>query len=280
MSGEAAHGHGGGEEKHEKKHKKHKHGSHGGGHAEHEEGVPEWVVSFADNVLLQMGFFVILLAMNMGTKASGPVSEGEGTTAASAHVSPEEQALDFAIAIREAFNSPVDMASSNPGDRELIDRLKRRAQLGETTKTPGVSGSDNKQQSVRPNDYQIPAAYVEFETREYFLLPSAKVIIKEVAPQVRGTRWMIEVRGHASASESLRDTERARKLSYQRAYAVGEALVAEGLSWRQIRLVSCGDIDPVTPRGYTPGETQQNQRAEILKLPETMPPDPFADQGK
>ena len=61
-------------------HKKHKkHHPHAHEEHEHEEG---WIVSFADNVLLQMGFFVILLAMNMGTKASGPVTEGEGTTAA------------------------------------------------------------------------------------------------------------------------------------------------------------------------------------------------------
>ena len=91
---------------------------------------------------------------------------------------------------------------------------------------------------------------------------------------------MVEVRGHASASETMRDIARARKLSYQRAFAVGEALVAEGLDWRQIRLVSCGDIDPVTPRAHSPSANQSNQRAEILKLPETMPPDPFADTSQ
>ena len=225
-----------------------------------------------------MGFFVILLAMNMGTKASGPVTEGEGTTAAM--ISADDQMLDFAISVREAFNSPVDMGSSSPNDRALIDRLKRRANISDAPSNPGSTGSDSKPQSVRPNDYQIPGAYVEFETREYFLLPSAQTIIKELAPQLRGSRWMVEVRGHASASETMRDIARARKLSYQRAFAVGEALVAEGLDWRQIRLVSCGDIDPVTPRAHSPSANQSNQRAEILKLPETMPPDPFADTSQ
>ena len=59
------------------------HDSHGGGshgaphaaHEEHHEGAPEWLISFADNVALMMGFFVILLAMNMGPKAKGESQE-------------------------------------------------------------------------------------------------------------------------------------------------------------------------------------------------------------
>ena len=57
-------------------------GSHGGGHAaggheEGHEGAPEWLISFADNVALMMGFFVILLAMNMGPKGSSVNNTGE-----------------------------------------------------------------------------------------------------------------------------------------------------------------------------------------------------------
>lgn len=49
----------------------------GGGHAEGEhEGAPEWLISFADMVMLIMGFFVIMLAMNMGPKTTA-VQGGE-----------------------------------------------------------------------------------------------------------------------------------------------------------------------------------------------------------
>src|ERR1700761_6397949 len=80
--GHDEHGGGGGGDDHGKgEHKAHK--SHGGGHGGggHEEhaGAPEWLISFADNVALLMGFFVILLAMNMGPKNKASGAEGEGS---------------------------------------------------------------------------------------------------------------------------------------------------------------------------------------------------------
>ena len=41
----------------------------GGGHDEEHEGAPEWLISFADMVMLIMGFFVILFALNMSPPA-------------------------------------------------------------------------------------------------------------------------------------------------------------------------------------------------------------------
>src|SRR6185503_8776216 len=100
--GGGSHGHGGG------------HG--GGGHEEH-EGAPEWLISFADNVALMMGFFVILLAMNM---KSPKTNSGIG--------GPDRQGgnldqMDFVLALREAFN-PIDLDSHNPAEAELR-KLKR-----------------------------------------------------------------------------------------------------------------------------------------------------------
>ena len=37
---------------------------HGGDHDEEHDGAPEWLISFADMVMLIMGFFVILYALN------------------------------------------------------------------------------------------------------------------------------------------------------------------------------------------------------------------------
>src|SRR5207253_495923 len=97
----------------EKEHKKHSShgGSHGGGgHEEAHEGAPEWLISFADNVTLMMGFFVILLAVNMGPKGNGPT---ENPKQGDSQI-PQPDLLDAQIAIREAFNNPVNLNSMDP----------------------------------------------------------------------------------------------------------------------------------------------------------------------
>ena len=89
--------HGGHEE-----HRAHSGGhAHGGGHEEGHEGAPEWLISFADNVALMMGFFVILLAMNMKSPVASHT--GVGSPDKDGGV-PESQMLDFVIAMRDALD--------------------------------------------------------------------------------------------------------------------------------------------------------------------------------
>lgn len=255
-------------------HKKHKkHHPHAHEEHEHEEG---WIVSFADNVLLQMGFFVILLALNLGPKGT--------SDAATAGASP--QLLDFAIGVREAFNTPVSLDSTAPEDQALIQRLRARNTKGDTTDDV-PEGDGHKPQSVRPTDWDGAGAFVQFEANSSLITDDMRKTIAELAAPVLGSRWIIEVRGHASRFETFRDQRKARQLAYERAWAVGVELVQLGLTWDQIRLVSSGDAAPVLARARTKIEAQTNQRTELLVLREQTPPDPFSmpsgtipEQGK
>jgi len=98
----------------------HKGEEHGGGgtHEEH-EGAPGWLISFADNVSLMMGFLVILPAVRMGPKATavqgGEPSENGATQA--------PDMLDFVISVREGFKNPVNIDSDKPDDQPLIRRI-------------------------------------------------------------------------------------------------------------------------------------------------------------
>lgn len=262
----------------QEKHKKHKKHHHHGAHAEHEheEG---WIVSFADNVLLMMGFFVILLAMNMGPKGSS--DSAPSSTA-------EERLLDVAIAVREAFHNPVSMDSILPEDQALIRRLRDRRKPG-AGNTPADAGetpaSDGHQDTVggkgisnvRPSDWQDEADFVQFEDNEVLLSPQAKATISQISRRIMDTRWMVEVRGHASKWETWRDTKKARDLAYERAWVVGNEMVLNGVQWEQIRLVSSGTCAPIIARARTSDEAQTNQRTEILVLREHAPPDPYSN---
>lgn len=256
-------GHGGG----------HGGGGHGGGHGgEHEEsGAPEWLISFADNVALLMGFFVILLAMNMAKPKTGGLG-GEDQNPNSA------MTADAVIDIRSAFNNPIDPGSDNPAEAWLRKRMRDRQAQGET-KTAGPDGKDKNNQAVRPSDYVRPAGYALFSDGSSTLTPDGKENLKRVAEQLRGTRWIVEVRGHVSATEADHNKEKAMDLAYARALTGARALVIEGMRWDQLRVVACADNERATPLARDAEEQRNNQRVEVVETKEVVPADPYSQSA-
>lgn len=244
---------------------------HGGGHEEH-EGVPEWMISFADNTALMMGLFVILLAMNMGPKAD-PIMGGNPSEV-DAYEGANARMLDWALGIREAFNNPVSIDSTNPNEAQLVKRLKQRKNPG-TSQTLAPEGDAQNQQAVRPTDYTEIGGSVSFEDGSALLNSSARQTIAEVAEHIKGSRWIVEVRGHVSPSETMRNSRKAMELSFERARAVAEQLVAQGVKWEQLRLAAAGDNERKVSRTYDRDEDRGNQRVEVIVTKESMPEDPF-----
>ncbi len=266
------------EEKHEEKGGSGGHGgghsggghAHGGGHEEGESGAPEWLISFADNVALLMGFFVILLAMNMGPKADPVQGGAKGESgAATGH----DVAMETIISIREAFNS-AHFDPGNPDDAKIIRYLERK-KLGNANEE-GVPGNRPNVQAIRPTDYKSVTAAIPFDDRSALLSPSGRQTLSEVAGKLRDQRWVIEVRGHVSPFEEMRDSLKGLDLSHERAKAVARALVEEGLRWENLRLVACGSHDRVVGRTYDPQQDRGNQRVEIVVTNETVPQDYYA----
>jgi flagellar motor protein MotB len=249
-------------------------GGHGGGHGggEHEEsGAPEWLISFADNVALLMGFFVILLAMNMEKpKAGGIGGENKNPN--------EEMVADMVLSIRSAFNNAVDPGSDNPAEAYLRKRIREREQVGET-KTPGPDGKDKNNQAVRPSDYVRPAGYALFADGSSTMTSDGKDNMAKVAEQLRGTRWIVEVRGHVSAAEANHNKEQAMGLAYARSLAAARTLVIEGMRWDQLRVVACADNERATPLAHDDQEQRNNQRVEVVETKEVMPSDPYSQSS-
>jgi outer membrane protein OmpA-like peptidoglycan-associated protein len=281
-------GGGGGHDEHAKGgHKSHGGGhGHGGGHAEHEEGVPEWVVSFADNALLQMGFFVIMFAMNVGPKGGG---EGSESPAAG----PPPSFLDAMVSIREAFNGKeIDAGSARDDELQLLRHMQKRKSESENT-DEGTPGDNENKQSQRPTGFNNINATVPFDLDSPTLSTSGRSLIGEVARELRGKRWIVEVRGHTDLGEPRRRNadaaapgagpgaapgaapvnpiDGAMRLSYDRAFAAALVLVENGLTWDQIRIVACG---PASPRTDASGGA--NRRVEIIDTREPMAADRFS----
>ena len=183
------------EHQEEKPHASHSGGSHGGGGHDEEghEGAPEWIISFADNVALMMGFFVILLALNMKPAGSGegaPGGKSEGKESGGGPP-PTPDLIDAVIAIRAGFNSPVDMNSTRPEDLPLVQRLRDRAGGG-PAHTPGLPGSEPDVQSIRPSDHYGLGGALYFEQNSSELSAPAQEETAALLPHLLGRRSMIE----------------------------------------------------------------------------------------
>lgn len=273
MSDEHKEEHGGGESHGGGGHKGGHGGGHGGGGGSHEEheGAPEWLISFADNVALMMGFFVILLAMNMDKPAAGGVG-GEGKYPSEV---PTTKMTDFAIEMRAAFGNPVDINSNNPREQELVQRLKDRQKQGGQTRQNGVDGTKNSVQATKPSDWVNVVAFAQFLDFDAALNDEGKAAMAQAALLLRGQQFIIEVRGHVSAVEAKDNKERAMRLAYDRAFAAATELVENGVKWEQLRVVACADNERDVPRADSVEGHRSNQRVQVVTTQEPMPGDPF-----
>ncbi len=255
-------------------HKK-KHGGHGGGHGggghggEEHEGAPEWLISFADMVMLMMGFFVILFAMNVQPKGGNPGGGGEQAEG----VATEMNMVDLAIAVRRAFNNDVNLDSTDPRDQPLIERLRQLEKDGAgTSRDEGTAGKDRNVQSVRPGDRFGRGTSIVFASGSTELSASARKIVDELARKLDGQTPIVEVYGHVGAHEAVGDPARAMELSLERAQTVARRLHAGGLDFWRIRVKGAGDGDRVEPFPTGAERDALNQRVEIRVLDEAAPP--------
>ena len=237
---------------------------HGGSHEEH-EGAPEWLISFADNVTLLMGFFVIMLAFSMGPKGTSANAPSEDQNAG-----PSPEYLDAVVSIREAFNNPVDLSSVNPDDQVLIRHiLQRRGEIN--ADQDGPRGKEDRMQSIRPSKYFNICGSVPFPDDSAELSEAGREAAMDILAHVRGHRLILDIRGHASAAEAFRSPDRGVRLSFDRAMAVASLLAENGIDWRRIRLTACGDNDRRKAVVYGRRGQSPNQRVEVILSEELIP---------
>lgn len=240
-------------------HGSHGGGAHGGGAHEEHEGAPEWLISFADNVTLMMGFFVVLLAITMQSAAAsgGGSGDGKGNNPGE----PSDGMLDTVIAIRDAFNNPVQLNSMDPKDLLLVQRLRQQQADAERH---NAIGPEHKVQSTRRGDSHDLGGTLPFEPHSDKLNEEATRLGSALAKQFRGTRVVLEIRGHASAEEDRDDPDKGMRLSFERALSVAKFLASEGLDWRQLRLVANSDSDRVRPLAYDGPAHRENAHVEVV----------------
>src|SRR5579871_3878907 len=96
------------------------------------EECPEWIFTFADLVMLMMGFFVILWVLK-----PNPGKQGADQTTPAADQTAETKWLDTVGDIRHAFGWLPDPASTDPVD---VRRLQKKDHTDSSNKVPGNGG--------------------------------------------------------------------------------------------------------------------------------------------
>ncbi|RLS61228.1 MAG: hypothetical protein DWH96_11505 [Planctomycetota bacterium] len=254
---------------HAKKHKKHGGGGHGGMPHEEHEGAPEWLISFADMVMLMMGFFVILFALNVQPKGGNPGGGGEENEG----VAAQPDMIDFAIAVRKAFHNDVEITSTDPKDAALVQRLLMQQKNGAgESKDEGTKGKDQNVRSVRPSDTFGRGTSVEFPSLSATLDETGMTSITDIARNLKGQSTVVEIRGHVGAAEKFGSPDQAMELSMQRAMNAAKAIAASGVDWWRIRVSAAGSGERVEQFPTDRAADAKNARVEVRVLDEIAAP--------
>lgn len=224
------------------------------------EECPEWIFTFADLVMLMMGFFVILwvLKPNPG-KDSKPQEQ-------------QEEWLKVVAAIRGSFGYIADPKSSDPVDRILL-RMRQHEKPDEgagkggdtRVKRRGAEGTDPEVTTVRQGHQAAVGGRLLFEAGDAKLTPDTARSLDWIAEYIRGHRNIMLVKGH-TALDDFPDTSSPTQrmdLSIRRAQAVADYLTSHGVSPEMLRVQGCSTFEPVAQQAYSSDVLAQNRRVEV-----------------
>ena len=234
---------------------------HGGGHDDEEhDGAPEWLISFADMVMLIMGFFVILFALN-ATQPAKAGAEGDSDGDAAGATVPFDRWAEFVWNTRKAFGNPIDLNTTDPELRKVVDWYYSEG--------PGRAMDDgepgDKEEVRSPHDTGEHSLMIDikFAHQEDELTDEARSRLARLGRQVRGMPMIIEVHGHASTGEAGNQEQAGLELSFERSMEVARALAEAGVEWRRIKIVAAGDNSPLSAHPSDSTEDAPNRRVEV-----------------
>jgi flagellar motor protein MotB len=225
------------------------------------EECPEWIFTFADLVMLMMGFFVILWVLKPNPNKTPPGSSAQG-----------DDMVKVEASIREAFGYTPDPSSKDPVDIEML--LKKIEQIkqngpGEKGKTKierkGAQGIEDEVTAIRRSKQATVGGRLLFGVGEAELSPDILDPLNEIADQIRGHRNIVMIKGHAGLDDFTEGAtpQQNMDLSLKRAQRVADYLISKGVSADILRVQGCSTFEPVVQRAYTPEGRASNRRVEV-----------------
>jgi flagellar motor protein MotB len=228
------------------------------------EECPEWIFTFADLVMLMMGFFVILWVLK---PSPSPKVEAAAN----------QDWIKVAASIRTAFGYVPKSGSQDPVDMKIIlDQMSQPkipdgpGQGGKTTVRPdGARGTDPEVQAIRVGKQVLVGARAVFDRGEATLTSAALHNLDQIAEQIRGHLTIVLVKGHTALDDfdDKASPQQKMDLSLKRAQAVSDYLTAQGVDPEILRVQGCSTYEPVVQRDYSPEGQIPNRRVEVESTP-------------
>jgi len=204
------------------------------------------------NVLV---FFVLLLSMS--------------------EIKKDDKFIDFMQALQEAFGYQGGL-NQLPTETKLDVKNMPLAQMlavpidpHQLSQSPdkGTRSKHHRVSMIRPAERYPQAGKVTFQELSADISPEDQAMLSEYAATLRGLRTQIEVRGHCNPRPTDGSPFRDHfALSYARAAAVKDVLIANGIEPERIVVVAAGTNEPVTRRNYTRPEREVNDLVEVVQL--------------
>lgn len=206
-------------------------------------GVPEWVVTYGDMMSLLLTFFIMLVSL------SEVVADSKyRAVMAALHGYLGYSTAPAAPAGKNyPLNSLVERMKSLGAFRDDVPK-KKRGTGGVRIKAP--DGTHLRVFRGREGTAITIGGELSFQKGSSKVTPEVAQIVRTIAEKLAGKPNKIEVRGHSSNDEVPRDPQLDKvQLSYQRARAVADLLVRDGVEQRRLRISAAGDTEPIDDIG-------------------------------
>src|ERR1700677_3100757 len=154
------------------------------------EECPEWIFTFADLVMLMMGFFVILWVLK-----PNPGKKGNSDT--------DDYVVKIAAAIRGGFGYVPNPQSRDPVDMQMIiNGLSKihppgEGKRGKSESEPkGAVGTEPEVTNIRPANHATEGGKMLFDKGSADLSDETKLELAQLAEVSGGHRNIMMVKGH------------------------------------------------------------------------------------
>jgi chemotaxis protein MotB len=227
-----------------------------------EQGLPDWIMSYADMITILMAFFVVMYSM-----AGTPDKSKEEAIFKSLREQFGPMMPGWAALGRGPFaqNGAQLARLAGSGSAKLRNKNKGGAD------TQASRGEFPKVQVPRPLEQGATAAIVYFADGASNLTTEQEKQLQFTAEELGGKPQRIEVRGHTSrrpvaAGAPFRDNW---DLAYSRCRHTMEYLVSLGIDPKRFRLSVAGENEPISGGGEI-AQRGLNSRVELTLLNEVV----------